>query len=65
MRGQNPAVDEEAWNADWYREKASNQDVVALLQDKAEGTFVIRDSTTETDSFALSYRCGVCVLLRP
>ena len=54
---QNPAVDEAAWNADWYREKATNQEVVAALKDKPDGAFVIRDSTTEADSFAISYRC--------
>ena len=52
---QDPAIDQAAWDSDWYIEKATNQEAVARLKDKPDGTFVIRDSASQPGSFALSY----------
>jgi hypothetical protein len=54
-------VDQEAWNSNWYRERASNEAAMTVLKDKDDGTFVIRDSTAQAGSFALSYRFKVCI----
>jgi hypothetical protein len=53
---QNPSVDEHAWNADWYVEKATNAQAMRALKDQPEGCFVIRDSSSQPGSFALSFR---------
>ena len=52
-------MDEGAWNSEWYREKATNQEVTALLDGKPDGSFYVRDSTSEPGSFVLSYRYGM------
>lgn len=52
----NPAVDQHAWNSVWYKERASNHAAVDALKGKSDGAFVIRDSSSQPGSFALSYR---------
>ncbi len=53
---QNPAIDDAAWDSEWYLEKASNSDVIVLLAGKPDGVFVIRDSSANNGDFTLSYR---------
>eukprot|EP00042_Codosiga_hollandica_P042248 m.385400 g.385400 ORF g.385400 m.385400 type:complete len:733 (+) comp56281_c0_seq10:113-2311(+) len=52
----NPTIDETAWNSPWYMERATSKEVCLSLNNKADGAFVIRDSTSEVNGFALSYR---------
>eukprot|EP00042_Codosiga_hollandica_P006987 m.16647 g.16647 ORF g.16647 m.16647 type:complete len:961 (-) comp28546_c0_seq1:3435-6317(-) len=52
----NPAIDEAAWNSDWYVEKATAPDVQHMLKDKPDKAFIIRDSTSEPGAFSLSFR---------
>ena len=52
----NPHVDDLAWAAPWYAEKIANSKVNAALQDKPDGAFIIRDSSSQPGCFAMSYR---------
>ncbi|EGD76274.1 hypothetical protein PTSG_00976 [Salpingoeca rosetta] len=52
----NPSVDDEAWAAPWYVEKIANSKVARVLADKPDGTFIIRDSSSQPGCFAMSYR---------
>lgn len=54
----NTGMDEAAWGASWYVGRATNSAVMQALDGLADGAFVVRDSSSQPGSFALSYRCG-------
>lgn len=52
----NSAVDEVSWTAPWYAGKATNATIMQALDGLADGAFVVRDSSSQPGSFALSFR---------
>ncbi len=49
-------IDDASWAASWYQEKASAEVIREALNDRPEGTFVIRDDPYNEDQFILNYR---------
>lgn len=43
----NPAIDNDAWNATWFREGCNGSDVEALLQGKPNGYFIVHNNLSE------------------